>query len=184
PWTVVHARATPAAPDTPSAASALGAALGSALVDTDGATVRILTDREVTPQPGWTLGTSTPKAPTDLATANTEAAHALAHAVATRKPLVHHATMNVGEAWGLSTLLPQPEARAHARTLLAPLTGPLPETLRCWLSLHGSWDRTATTLSVHRNTVRQRIARCATLLNADLNDMDVRAELWLALRTR
>ncbi|MEK8143317.1 helix-turn-helix domain-containing protein [Streptomyces sp. M10(2022)] len=39
------------------------------------------------------------------------------------------------------------------------------ETLRCWLSLHGSWDRTAVALRVHRNTVRQRIAaarRCWT----------------------
>lgn len=37
-------------------------------------------------------------------------------------------------------------------------------------------------LSVHRNTVRQRIGRCAELLDVDLNDMDVRAELWFALR--
>ncbi|MGW0937533.1 helix-turn-helix domain-containing protein, partial [Streptomyces sp. NPDC002666] len=56
------------------------------------------------------------------------------------------------------------------------------ETLRCWLSLHGSWDRTAVALSVHRNTVRQRIARCGVLLGTDLDDMDVRTELWLALR--
>ncbi|MBZ9643885.1 helix-turn-helix domain-containing protein, partial [Streptomyces sp. PSKA30] len=51
-----------------------------------------------------------------------------------------------------------------------------------WLSLHGSWDRTAVALSVHRNTVRQRIARCAALLEADLDDPDVRMELWFALR--
>jgi hypothetical protein len=194
PWTVVHARATAAAPGATSAGgvsaggasagAALGSALGSALVDTDGATVRVLTDREVTPQPGWTLGVSGPKAPADLPTANTEAGRALTHAVATRKPLVHHDTMTAGGGWGLSTLLPRAEAEAHARALLAPLTGPLPETLRCWLSLHGSWDRTAAALSVHRNTVRQRVARCAALLDADLNDMDVRAELWLALRTR
>ncbi|WP_037673297.1 helix-turn-helix domain-containing protein, partial [Streptomyces afghaniensis] len=76
------------------------------------------------------------------------------------------------------------EAAAHARTLLAPVTArpALPETLRTWLSLHGSWDRTAVALSVHRNTVRQRIARCATLLEADLDDPDVRMELWFALR--
>lgn len=66
--------------------------------------------------------------------------------------------------------------------LLAPLTEPLAETLRCWPSLHGSWDRTAVALRVHRNTVRQRIARCATLLERDLDDMDVRTELWVALR--
>lgn len=37
-------------------------------------------------------------------------------------------------------------------------------------------------LTVHRNTVRQRIARCATLLDAELDDADVRMELWFALR--
>jgi DNA-binding PucR family transcriptional regulator len=35
---------------------------------------------------------------------------------------------------------------------------------------------------VHRNTVRQRVARCASLLGADLDDPDVRMELWFALR--
>ncbi|MGW2448138.1 helix-turn-helix domain-containing protein, partial [Streptomyces sp. NPDC001675] len=76
------------------------------------------------------------------------------------------------------------DARAHADALLAPLGGrpALAETLRTWLSLHGSWDRTAVALDVHRNTVRQRIARCATLLDADLDDADVRMELWFALR--
>ncbi|RSN86603.1 hypothetical protein DMH26_32845, partial [Streptomyces sp. WAC 05379] len=68
------------------------------------------------------------------------------------------------------------------RALLAPLTPPLAETLRTWLSLHGSWDRTAVALAVHRNTVRQRIARCAALLGTDLDDPDVRMELWFALR--
>ncbi|WP_143661923.1 helix-turn-helix domain-containing protein, partial [Streptomyces glaucescens] len=82
----------------------------------------------------------------------------------------------------LADLLPASEAESHARALLAPLTPPLAETLRSWLSLHGSWDRTAVALSVHRNTVRQRIARCAALLDADLDDPDVRMELWFALR--
>ncbi|MGV2914846.1 helix-turn-helix domain-containing protein, partial [Streptomyces alfalfae] len=54
-------------------------------------------------------------------------------------------------------------------------------TLRTWLSLHGNWDRTAVALAVHRNTVRQRISRCALLLEADLDDPDVRMELWFAL---
>ncbi|CAM5583983.1 PucR family transcriptional regulator [Streptomyces tanashiensis] len=37
-------------------------------------------------------------------------------------------------------------------------------------------------LEIHRNTVRQRIARCAALLDRDLDDPDVRMELWFALR--
>ncbi|MEV6652428.1 PucR family transcriptional regulator [Streptomyces sp. NPDC051219] len=203
PWTVVHARAggkgrslgrdrstgdsggdggsggdgTPFAA-SPLAASALGAALGSALVDAEGATVRIVTDREVTPQPGWILGVSAPAAATDLAAADTQAHRALRRAEAGRAGLVRHR-----EA-GLSALVAPDEARAHARTRLAPIADSpaLTETLRGWLSLHGSWDRTAASLGVHRNTVRQRIARCATLLDADLDDPDVRMDLWFALR--
>ncbi|NUQ96832.1 MAG: helix-turn-helix domain-containing protein, partial [Streptomyces sp.] len=110
---------------------------------------------------------------------DTQAARALARARATRTALVRH-----GDRAGLADLVPSEEAAAHARTLLAPIAGTpaLTETLRTWLSLHGSWDRTAVALSVHRNTVRQRIARCAALLDTDLDDPDVRMELWFALR--
>ncbi|KIF00376.1 hypothetical protein PL81_41530, partial [Streptomyces sp. RSD-27] len=83
----------------------------------------------------------------------------------------------------LSGLVGEAEARAHAEALLAPLSPALRETLRAWLSHHGSWDRTAAALGVHRNTVRQRIARCAALLGGtDLDDADTRMELWFALR--
>ncbi|MFC9244442.1 PucR family transcriptional regulator ligand-binding domain-containing protein [Streptomyces sp. NPDC057136] len=177
-WTLVHARRTGGAPADPLTAGALGTALGSALVDADRHAVRVLvTDTErITPQPGWTLGVSAPAPVAALAAADAQAARALGRAEATRTPLsVHRPTT------GLAELIPREQAEAHARALLAPLTEPLAETLRCWLSLHGSWDRTAVALQVHRNTVRQRIARCATLLDADLDDMDVRTELWFAL---
>ncbi|MEU0434577.1 helix-turn-helix domain-containing protein [Streptomyces sp. NPDC006290] len=181
-WVVVHAR--PAgdgpAPDAVSA-SALAAALGSALVDVGGDVVRVLVpgDREPTAQPGWTCGVSAPAGPHAWAAADTQAARALARARATRAPLVRH-----GDRPALADLVPPADAEAHAHALLAPVAGTpaLTETLRTWLSLHGSWDRTAVALSVHRNTVRQRIARCAALLGADLDDPDVRMELWFALR--
>ncbi|SCE21254.1 helix-turn-helix domain-containing protein, partial [Streptomyces sp. OspMP-M43] len=131
----------------------------------------------LTPQPGWTLGASAPTPVTALDTADALAARALAHARATRSPLTVDSPTR-----GLAALVPPEQAAAHARALLAPLTAPLAETLRCWLSLHGSWDRTAVALGVHRNTVRQRIGRCGELLGADLDDMDVRTELWFALR--
>ncbi|MFC5632758.1 PucR family transcriptional regulator [Streptomyces bullii] len=179
-WHVVHARPDGAAPDVV-AASALGAALGSALVDLAGDVVRVLVPagRAPTPPPGWTLGVSAPVAPRDWPAADTQAARALARARATRTALVRH-----GDRPVLADLVAPDEAAAHARALLAPVAGQpaLTETLRTWLSLHGSWDRTAVALSVHRNTVRQRIARCAALLDADLDDPDVRMELWFALR--
>ncbi|MER5381701.1 helix-turn-helix domain-containing protein [Streptomyces sp. NPDC002688] len=181
-WVVVHAR--PAgdgpAPDAVTA-SALAAALGSALVDVGDDIVRVLVpgDREPTAQPGWTCGVSAPAGPHAWAAADTQAARALARARATRAALVRH-----GDRPALADLVPPEDAEAHAHALLAPVAGTpaLTETLRTWLSLHGSWDRTAVALSVHRNTVRQRIARCAALLGTDLDDPDVRMELWFALR--
>lgn len=181
-WTVVHARRTDGTPADTLTAGALAAALGSALSDVERETVRVLLPggHEVVAQPGWTLGVSEPAPPSALPMADTQAARALGHAEATRAALTRHRP-GIG---GLAGLIPPDRAEAHARALLAPLTEPLGETLRCWLSLHGSWDRTAVALKVHRNTVRQRIARCAVLLDVDLDDMDVRTELWFALRQR
>ncbi|MEU8788929.1 PucR family transcriptional regulator [Streptomyces sp. NPDC048643] len=181
-WTVVHACRTGEGP-APDAvtATALGAALGSALVDVDGDVVRVLVpgDRAPAEQSGWTCGVSAPAGPDAWPAADTQAARALARARATRTALVRH-----GDRPALADLLPAGDAEAHALALLAPLAGTpaLTETLRAWLSLHGSWDRTAVALAVHRNTVRQRIARCSALLEADLDDPDVRMELWFALR--
>ncbi|MFI6286503.1 PucR family transcriptional regulator [Streptomyces sp. NPDC051018] len=178
-WTVVHARGERGT--TRFTASALGAALGSALVDpgSDG-TVRVLLPaaRAPRPQPGWTLGVSPPVRPEDLPAADTRAARALERAVAARRALVED------RSGSLDALLPPADAAAHARLRLAPLDGSpaLVRTLRNWLSLHGSWDRTAAAMEIHRNTVRQRIARCAALLDEDLDDADVRMELWFALR--
>ncbi|MEU4089064.1 PucR family transcriptional regulator [Streptomyces aureus] len=181
-WVVVHARPAGdgSSPD-PVSASALAAALGSTLVDTGDDVVRVLVpgDRAPAAQPGWVCGVSAPTGPHGWADADTQAARALARARATRTSLVRH-----GDRSALADLVPPADAEAHARALLAPVAGTpaLAETLRTWLSLHGSWDRTAVALSVHRNTVRQRIARCAALLETDLDDPDVRMELWFALR--
>ncbi|MFJ8669139.1 PucR family transcriptional regulator ligand-binding domain-containing protein [Streptomyces sp. NPDC093600] len=175
PWTVIHARG---GDGTALSAATLAAALGTPLVDapTEGA-VRLLlpAGREVEPQPGWVLGASAPVEARDLAAADTQAARALRRAEATRTPLARHRPA------GFGGLMDPAESAAYARTLLAPLSEPLTETLRAWLSLHGNWDRTAVALDIHRNTVRQRIARCATLLDRDLDDADVRMELWFAL---
>ncbi|MET8905192.1 PucR family transcriptional regulator ligand-binding domain-containing protein [Streptomyces sp. NPDC004538] len=130
-------------------------------------------------QPEWVLGVSAAVTPAEWPAGDAQAARALARARATRVPLVRH-----GARPALADLVPDGDAEAHARALLAPVADvpALTGTLRTWLSLHGSWDRTAVALSVHRNTVRQRIARCAALLDTDLDDPDVRMELWFALR--
>lgn len=80
-------------------------------------------------------------------------------------------------------------ARAFAESLLDPLCASRPAsaatlllTLRTWLCHHGSWDATAAALGVHRNTVRNRIALVARSLECDLDDADVRMQLWFALR--
>ncbi|MGW6392141.1 PucR family transcriptional regulator [Streptomyces sp. NPDC055103] len=181
PWTVVHGSG---GDGTPFAAASLAAELGTPLVDGGGGAgapgvVRLLlpSAAPVTPQGGWTLGVSAPAGAGELTAADAQAARALRRAEATRAPLVRH------RPDGFAGLVDPAEAAAHAGALLAPLTDPLRETLRSWLSLHGSWDRTAVALDIHRNTVRQRIARCATLLDLDLDDPDVRMELWFALRS-
>ncbi|MEV5969821.1 PucR family transcriptional regulator [Streptomyces sp. NPDC051921] len=187
PWTVVHARG---GDGTPFAAATLAAALGTPLMDPgttadDGGTpqargfapVRLLlpSSAPLTAQPGWTLGAAAPADAADLPSADAQAARALRRAEATRTPLVRHRPA------GFAGLVDRDEAAAYARATLAPLSEPLVETLRTWLSLHGSWDRTAVALAIHRNTVRQRIARVGTLLDRDLDDPDVRMELWFAL---
>ncbi|MFP1627024.1 PucR family transcriptional regulator [Streptomyces sp. 5K101] len=171
PWTVVHARG---GDGTPFAAAALAAALGTPLFEAPEATaVRLLlpASTAVAAQPDWTLGVSVPVEARDLATADTQAARAVRSALTTRKPLVRHRDAG-------------PFSADAARARLAPLadTPALIETLRTWLSLHGSWDRTAAAMGIHRNTVRQRIARIGTLLDEDLDDPDVRMGLWFALR--
>lgn len=172
PWYAVHARGGAEADPR-----ALAAALGTVLADPAGPAVRLLTDRDPGPQPGWRLGVSAPAGPDDLATADAQARRALDRAEAARTPLARHSDA------GFAGLIGAAEARAHAEALLGPLSPALRETLRAWLAHHGSWDRTAAALSVHRNTVRQRIARVAALLDRDLDDADVRMELWFALRS-
>jgi purine catabolism regulator len=58
------------------------------------------------------------------------------------------------------------------------------ESLVGYLRHHGQREAAARSLGVHRNTLRHRIAKCEELLEADLDDPDTSAELWLLLRRR
>ncbi|MFG2225316.1 helix-turn-helix domain-containing protein [Streptomyces sp. NPDC048644] len=185
-WTVVHAEPRRGTPGSPAAlATALGTPLTAPAPASPGTppALRALlpADREVTAHPGWTLGVSAPATVTELPAADRHAAAALRRAVARRTPLVRHRPPS---PHGISSLVSPTDAQQHARTLLAPLADspPLLSTLHNWLSQHGNWEATATTLGIHRNTARQRITRIAALLDTDLDDPDVRMELWFALR--
>lgn len=59
---------------------------------------------------------------------------------------------------------------------------PLVETARSFLRHRGSWEAAARELGVHRNTIRNRIRVITEELGIDLDDPDLSAELWLALR--
>ncbi|WP_342779343.1 helix-turn-helix domain-containing protein [Nonomuraea turkmeniaca] len=88
---------------------------------------------------------------------------------------------------GLLGLLDPSAAQAFSAALLAPLTeygsrGDLVESLRAYLDCNGHWDAAAQRLGVHRHTLRYRMKRVAELLDRDLDDPGVRAELWLALQ--
>ncbi|QFU91385.1 PucR family transcriptional regulator [Amycolatopsis sp. YIM 10] len=87
---------------------------------------------------------------------------------------------------GLAALVPPGHAADYAERTLAPLRAlgdeGLLDTLRTWLAHHGGWDRTASALGVHRNSVRHRIARVERVLGVDLADAETRMELWFALR--
>lgn len=90
----------------------------------------------------------------------------------------------------LVSLVPAETARSFAGQRLQPVRAldasrggdVLIRTLRAWLAQHGNWDRTAAVLQMHRNSVRHRIGQVERALGVDLNDPEVRMELWFALR--
>lgn len=98
----------------------------------------------------------------------------------------HRALVTAGEALPTVQELLADTLPAFADTVLAPLRQAaggevLIETLRTWLGLHGQTVAAAAAMGVHRHTVRDRLRRSAGLLGRDLDDPQVRAELWLAL---
>ncbi|MBT2595629.1 PucR family transcriptional regulator [Arthrobacter sp. ISL-72] len=92
--------------------------------------------------------------------------------------------------WSVAGLLGREAGTMLAARLLEPVLGQEdPErrsaqlaVLRTWLGENGSWDATAKALGLHRNSVRRQINGLAELLDTDLNQAQVRAELWFALQ--
>jgi purine catabolism regulator len=87
---------------------------------------------------------------------------------------------------GALALLDPARAEAFCDSFLAPLRGPeeaeLLETLRAFLHHHGALTPVAQDLGVHRNTVRNRLARIQEALGRSLEDPQVRVDAWLALQ--
>ncbi|MFI6460525.1 PucR family transcriptional regulator [Streptomyces sp. NPDC050528] len=195
-WIVVHGRhSSPrsAQGDDPAQLATLGTALGTPYLYVEGSELKALVPGAADARPevpeqaadlGWVLGFSTPAPASDLAHADVRAGRALQRAIAAQVPAV----VDTRDPLTVHGIVPSADARELARTRFAPLDGAaspgapvLLDTLRTWLALHGSWDRTAAALHVHRNTVRHRLARIAELLDVDLQDPGVRMELWFAL---
>ncbi|MFE4079208.1 helix-turn-helix domain-containing protein [Paenarthrobacter sp. YIM B13468] len=55
-------------------------------------------------------------------------------------------------------------------------------SVRAYLRHRGQWEGAARELGIHRNSLRHRMGIAKELLQADPDDPDVAANLWLALR--
>ncbi|XAS68041.1 PucR family transcriptional regulator [Micrococcaceae bacterium Sec5.7] len=96
----------------------------------------------------------------------------------------------VGEVtWSVTGLLGREAGTMLAARMLEPVLtleperrDPLLAVLRAWLGENGSWDGSAKVTGLHRNSVRRQIGILAELLGTDLNQAQVRAELWIALQ--
>jgi purine catabolism regulator len=87
---------------------------------------------------------------------------------------------------GLAALLDASTTAAWAHGYLGDLMttpeGPeLMDTLLAWLDQHGQVDAAAQRLGIHRHTVRHRLRRAQGVLGRELDDPEVRADLWFAL---
>lgn len=60
----------------------------------------------------------------------------------------------------------------------------LVEAVASYLRNRGHWEAAARDLGLHRNTLRYRVERARERLGLDLDDPDLAARLWLAMRER
>ncbi len=75
-----------------------------------------------------------------------------------------------------------PRSEAWVEALRGYTRADLVETVRCYLRHRGQWETTARDLQLHRNSLRHRIEIASRLIGEDLDDPDVAANLWLAMR--
>ena len=184
-----------AADDPDSVAFRIHLGLDGALVRVHGATVEVahsdlvaLTDAVAAHARGRPAGIGAATAPETLAVSAMQARSLLPIS----EQLGRVVTASEGETVSLLLSLGPPEVvRGFADAVLAPLDHLDPRdrlellrTLDQWLRVNGAWDPAAHRLSLHRNTVRNRVDRIAALTGRRLDDGDDRMELWLALKAR
>lgn len=130
-----------------------------------------------TPPPGARWGVGRP-VPLDRAAEGVRSADAAHARTGAHRPLAGTGSLDdvldadVVGPWARQRLAPVLDC-ADADVLLA--------SARAFLEHHGARQPTADALGVHRNTVRQRIARLEGLLGSSMDSAADRAELWLAL---
>lgn len=135
---------------------------------------------------GAPMGLSSPRPPSELRRALQESLWALGTAQGSGERLV---TYTEGRAWlGLGSL---EEGKALVDRVLGPLLdyerGREPDllnTLVAYLGCQRSWQKTADTLFVHRQTIIYRMRRVAELTGLDLAETSSVAQLWFALQVR
>lgn len=137
---------------------------------------------------GWLLAVSPPHDFGDLPRAMFEAEELGRSVWRLQRHAEGHRPESIKEFWPLAAVTDPVLSSGAARHWLAPLEAPAhreaAQALEEWLRHHGSWDRTARSLGVHRNTIRRLVAEAEQALKSDLSDAVERARLLLAFDVR
>lgn len=134
--------------------------------------------------PETTMGISSAATVAGLHHALQESLWALGSARANKLRLARYAE---GPSWlGLTRV---EEGAALVRRLLGPIfdyeqsqDGDLMVTLKAYLDLQRSWQKTAAALFTHRQTIIYRIRKVGDLTGLDMSETSTLAQLWLALQ--
>ncbi|MBE4717528.1 PucR family transcriptional regulator [Pseudarthrobacter sp. AB1] len=133
---------------------------------------------------GVRIGVSTPTTPAGIQSALQESLWALGTAGGATEHLVRYAE---GPSWlGLTRY---EEGKALVERLLGPVfeyeRGRQPDlivTLRTYLDMQRSWQKTATALFAHRQTIIYRLRKISELTGLDVTETSTLAQLWFALQ--
>ncbi len=135
--------------------------------------------------PGQCIGVSRPTKVEDLRRAFDDADQSCLVAAARGARAVSYADLT----GGVLTIADPRTARSFAQEFLAPIDEyertsgiDMRTSLQTWLDHHGHYEPAATSLGLHRHTLRSRIRRAQTLLGRDLDDAASRVDLWFALQ--